>query len=100
MNLPQDGSFKPLASQPVSYQEPQLPDLLAWAHLNHSLRKEGNNPLGVPKPTFMEFQSSIQTGRDMALRGRLGMISRSRDRPELSVSVSPLSSCPHSPFPP
>lgn len=72
MNLPQDSSSKPLAYQPVSYQEPQLPDLLAWAHPTpFSWGKESNKPLGMPKPTFMAFHPNWErhglqrrTGRD------------------------------------
>lgn len=82
MNLPQDSSSKPLAYQPVSYQEPQLPDLLAWAHLHHFPgERRATNLWACPNPHLWH---SIQTGRDMASRGRLGVISRSRDGPDLS----------------
>lgn len=56
---------------PVSSQESQLSDLLAWAHLNHSLRKGGDHvPLACPNPRLW---SSIQTGRAVTS----GVVSRS-----------------------
>lgn len=57
MSLRQDGSSRPLLLQSEWQPESQLSVLSAWAH--YSLRKGGDQPSGMPKPTVMEFHPKM-----------------------------------------